>query len=138
MNDCLFCKIIAKEIPSTAVYEDVDVYAFLDVGPVNPGHVLVVPKAHSSGLLDTDPQMLKTWTIVVQNIARAVKLGLGVSGFNLQQNEGVVAGQTIMHLHAHIIPRYEHDGLKLWSSKRYASPEEAQTIAEKIKNKLIT
>jgi histidine triad (HIT) family protein len=132
MSDCLFCKILAKEIPSVPIYEDADVYAFLDISPVQPGHTLVVPKKHSTGLLDADQETVKTVMAATQKIAQALKQGLGIEGLNIMQNEGAVAGQVIPHLHIHIIPRQVDDGLKLWVGKP-ASIEERTAIAEKIK-----
>ena len=137
MSDCLFCKIIAREIPSTPVYEDEAVYAFLDIHPVNPGHTLVVPKKHCTGFLDCDPSTLQKWIIATKKIAQAMKNGLGLEGLNLLQNEGEVAGQAIFHLHIHIIPRFAQDGLNPWRSKPYPSSAEAQAVAEKIKNSLV-
>jgi histidine triad (HIT) family protein len=136
MNDCLFCKIVVKEIPSTPVYEDEDVYAFLDIKPVNPGHTLVVPKKHCAGFLDCDPSVLPKWIIATQKIAYAMKQGLGLEGLNLEQNEGRIAGQLIEHLHIHIIPRQGDDGLRHWPGKAYASPEEPEAIAKKIRSSL--
>ncbi len=133
MNNCLFCKIIAKEIPSTPVYEDDHVYAFLDIHPVHPGHVLVVPTQHTSGFLEADPSLLDAWIRGAQKIARAVKIGTGADGINLLQNEGAVAGQVIPHLHLHIIPRFANDGLRHWPSQEYASEEEKKALAEKIR-----
>ncbi len=132
MTDCLFCKIIAKKIPSVPVYEDDFVYAFLDIHPINLGHTLVVPKKHCQGFLDCDSETAQHWIIATQKIARAIKEGLQVEGFNLEQNEGSVAGQVIPHLHIHIIPRYADDGLKHWPGKTYDSDEQAREIAKSI------
>lgn len=133
MTDCLFCKIISKEIPSTPVYEDDDVYAFLDIKPVNQGHVLVVPKKHCSGFLDCGADMLPKWIVATQKIAKAMKQGLGLEGLNLEQNEGAIAGQVIPHLHIHIVPRQPDDGLKHWPGHPYASSGEAEAVADKIR-----
>ena len=133
MNDCLFCKIAAKEIPSTPVYEDDDVYAFLDIKPVNPGHVLVVPKKHFAGFLDAEPATISLWMQATQKIAHAMKAGLGLDGFNLEENDGAVAGQVIPHLHIHIVPRRADDGLRHWPGQAYASAEDAYAVAEKIR-----
>ena len=133
MYDCLFCRIIAQEIPSTSIYEDEHTYAFLDLHPVHPGHVLVVPKKHASGFLEADPSALEHWIRAAQIVARAVKEGLQAGGINLIQNEGAAAGQVIAHLHLHIIPRYTEDGLRPWPSQAYASDEDRQAVAEKIK-----
>jgi histidine triad (HIT) family protein len=126
MNDCLFCKIIRREIPSTVVYEDAETFAFLDIHPVNPGHTLVIPKVHAAGLLEATPEVAAALMVAVQKIARAVKVGMGVDGFNLEQNDGVVAGQAIPHLHVHIIPRRSDDGLKHWPGNVYAEGEAAR------------
>ena len=133
MSDCLFCKIIAKQIPSTPVYEDEFTYAFLDIKPVNPGHALVVPKKHYSSLLNADAATLERLIVSVQKVAAAIKRGLNVEGFNLEQNDGRVAGQLVDHVHLHVIPRRPDDGLRHWPGTPYASPEEAQAVAEKIK-----
>lgn len=136
MIDCLFCKIIAKEIPSTPVYEDDDIYAFLDIRPVNAGHTLVVPKIHCNGLLDCDPAVLPKWILTTQKIALAMQRGLKLEGFNLEENDGRVAGQLIQHLHMHIVPRRADDGLKHWPGKAYATTEEAETVAKTIRSVL--
>lgn len=136
MNDCIFCKIIAKDIPSTAVYEDADVYAFLDISPVHPGHTLVVPKTHGATLLDVSGDVLAKTIQAVQRIAQAMQRGLGMEGFNVTQNNGTVAGQSVHHLHMHIIPRYSDDGLKAWPHEAYVSQAEAQDWAQKIRAQL--
>ncbi len=133
MSDCLFCKIVEKEIPSVAVYEDEEIYAFLDIHPINRGHTLVVPKKHCSGFLDCDGSVLPSWILVTQKIAQAMKNGLGADGLNLMQNEGSAAGQAIPHLHIHIVPRFAGDGLRHWPGKSYASDEEKFKMAEGIR-----
>ena len=131
MNDCIFCKIIAGEIPSTAVYEDDNVFAFLDITPVNPGHTLVVPKKHSTNVLDTDDETLASLFPAVKQVAHAVKKGMEAEGINIHINNGSAAGQVVPHLHLHIIPRYADDGLHLWkgSEKKY-SEDAARKIKE--------
>ncbi|MFH1620672.1 MAG: HIT family protein [Patescibacteria group bacterium] len=135
MIDCLFCKIIEKTIPSVGVYEDEDVYAFLDIKPVNPGHVLVVPKMHSEGFHDANPEVLKKWIVATQKISKAIMVALGTEGFNLELNNGAIAGQLIPHLHIHIIPRRLDDGLKHWPGVAYESGKDIE-IAEAIKKEL--
>jgi len=135
MDECLFCKIIAKEIPSEAVYEDDKVVAFLDIKPVNPGHVLVVPKTHRSGLEDASPEALQEVIVVTQRIARAlINSGLCES-FNLVENNGKIAGQVIPHLHFHVIPRRSDDGLRHWPGQEMR-PEQAHEIAQQIARSL--
>lgn len=119
MDDCLFCKIINKDVPSFIVYEDDDVIAFLDISPVNPGHTLVLPKAHSYSFEDAEPITIQKLALAVQVIAKAVVKATGVTGYNLEVNNGAVAGQIIPHLHVHIVPRHETDGLKHWPGTPY-------------------
>jgi histidine triad (HIT) family protein len=133
--NCLFCKIISGEIPAFRVYEDDAVIAFLDIKPVNPGHTLIVPKAHSEGFHDASEETLKQVAIVTQKVAKALVATLGVPAFNIMQNNGAVAGQVIPHLHLHVIPRHSDDGVKLWPGTPYAEGEIA-AIQEKIKSAL--
>lgn len=132
MQDCLFCKIIAGEIPSTKIYEDEKTFAFLDIKPVNPGHTLVVPKQHSTQLLDASDETVRELMSATRKIAQAVVSALGLEGFNIEVNCGAVAGQIVSHLHLHIIPRNAEDGLKHWPGTPY--PEgAADLMAEKIR-----
>ncbi len=135
MSDCLFCKIIEKSIPSTDVYEDENIYAFLDIKPVNPGHTLVVPKKHSEGLHDADPEVLKNLIVVAQKIAKAIIGALQTNGFNLELNNGAMAGQVIPHLHLHIVPRRPNDGLKHWPGTSYEIGQDVE-IGKAIKKAL--
>ena len=105
-NNCIFCAIAAGEIPSFKIYEDELVLAYLDINPFSKGHTLVIPKAHSSGLLDTSDEMLAAVIARVKKVAAHLKEKLGCEGFNILQNNGAAAGQTVMHLHFHIVPRY--------------------------------
>ena len=135
MEDCIFCKIINREIPCSKVYENDKVMAFLDIAPVNKGHTLVVPKEHHKDLLDTPDNLLAETIKVIKKVAKAVMRATGAEGFNLGVNNGKAAGQVVMHLHFHIMPRFEDDGLKLWSGKKYEGKEEEET-AEKIRSLL--
>ena len=108
-NDCIFCAIAAGEIPSFKVYEDETVLAYLDINPFAKGHTLVIPKAHSKGLLDTDEATLAAVIARVKKVAAQVKEKLGCDGFNIVQNNGEAAGQTVRHLHFHIVPRWNGD-----------------------------
>ena len=131
MNECIFCKIISSDIPSTQVYEDNEVLAFLDITPVNPGHTLVVPKKHSTNVLDADNETLAILFPVVKRVANAVRKGMGAEGINIHINNGSAAGQVVPHLHIHVIPRYANDGLHLWKGdeKKY-SEDAAQQIKD--------
>ncbi len=134
-NDCLFCKIINKEIPAAIVYENDEVVAFLDIKPVSPGHALVVPKKHSIDMLDTDDLMLGELAAAAKKIGQAQMATLGYEGFNIGVNNGAAAHQIIMHAHWHVIPRRSNDGLIHWPHKDYMQGE-MEDIAEKIINSL--
>lgn len=105
-NDCIFCAIAAGEIPSFKVYEDDLVVAYLDINPFTKGHTLVIPKAHSQGLLDTPDETLAAIIARVKKVAAHLKAALPCDGFNILQNNGEAAGQTVRHVHFHIVPRY--------------------------------
>ncbi|MFW5734760.1 MAG: HIT family protein, partial [Oceanidesulfovibrio sp.] len=104
--ECIFCKIVAGEIPSQKVLETDQIFAFLDIAPVNPGHVLVIPKAHYATLLDMDSALAEPIHEAVQRLAAAAMQATGAQGFNLQVNTHHAAGQLVPHVHYHIIPRH--------------------------------
>ena len=108
-NDCIFCAIAAGEIPCFKVYEDELVLAYLDINPFAKGHTLVIPKAHSTGLLDTDDATLGALIARVRKVAAHITKKLGCDGFNIVQNNGEAAGQTVHHIHFHIVPRWNGD-----------------------------
>ncbi|MFB9979410.1 HIT family protein [Mesorhizobium kowhaii] len=110
-TDNIFAKILRGEIPSHRVYEDEAVVAFMDVMPQGPGHTLVVPKAPSRNLLDADPSTFGPLLTVVQKVARAAKQGFGADGVTIMQFNEPASGQTVYHLHVHVIPRF--DGIPL-------------------------
>jgi histidine triad (HIT) family protein len=133
--DCIFCKIIAGEIPADKIYEDDKVLAFMDVRPVSRGHALVVPKVHSVDIVETDDDVLADVMKQAKRIAVAVQHALKAGGFTLSTNRGEAAGQTVFHLHIHIIPRYEKDGLKPWTHQEI-EPKTRAELAEQIKKHL--
>ena len=135
MEDCIFCKIIKGEIPCTKVYEDDNVLAFLDIGPVNKGHTLVIPKEHHETLLDMPDELLAEVAKATKNVSKAVKEAMEINGFNVLQSNYKVSGQLVPHYHIHIIPRLETDGLKHWPQGKYEEGE-AEQVAEKIKKAL--
>lgn len=111
MNDCIFCRIASGEIPSRKVYEDDLVVAFLDISPVSPGHVLVVPKEHFNPLWNVPDEVLARLLSVAKRIAKAqMDSALAPDGVNLFQTNGPAAGQTVFHVHFHVIPRKDGDG----------------------------
>ncbi len=107
MNDCLFCKIIKGEIPSFKVFEDEHAYAFLDINPVSIGHTLVVPKMHADQIFRLPPEELAGVMPAVQRVATLLKKRLNCEGLVLSQLNGEEAGQTVFHVHFHLIPRYK-------------------------------
>ena len=111
---CIFCKIINKEIPSSIIYEDANVLAILDLAQTTLGHTLVMPKKHYANILEIPDDELAHLMSVVKMLAKRISDKLGAKGFNLLVNTNEVAGQTVMHLHVHIIPRYdENDTIKI-------------------------
>jgi histidine triad (HIT) family protein len=133
MNDtnCLFCKIVAGELPCEKVYEDEKTLAFLDIKPVNPGHTLVVPKEHYANVFDAPED---AWCKVMQTartIAHAISQGLPVGDVNIITNNGRHSGQVVFHSHVHVIPRHENDGHGTWLGTPYEEGQ-AKMIAEKI------
>jgi len=113
--DCIFCKIVAGEIPSHRVYEDDSVIAFLDINPATRGHALVVPRRHSVDIFDTIPEDLEAAARATQLVARKLQRIVKADGFNILQNNGPAAGQAVAHYHVHVIPRREGDGaLQAW------------------------
>lgn len=133
-KDCIFCQIVAGEIPNFTVYEDDNALAFLDINPVNKGHTLVMPKKHYLNLEEVPEDELCELIKVVKKIGKAVKDGLA-DGYNVNVNNDPAAGQIIPHLHFHIIPRQESDGLKLWVGGKYET-DEAEKIVNQIKEGL--
>lgn len=131
--DCIFCKIITQKIPAEIVYEDEYSIAFLDIKPVNPGHTLVLPKAHFRNLLDIPADDLCKVMPAIQKVAGAVIKAIKAEGVNVSTNNEPAAGQLVFHLHFHIIPRFSNDGLIHWGHRGYKD-EEMKEVAEKIRD----
>lgn len=130
-NDCIFCAIAAGEIPSFKVYEDDLVLAYLDINPFSEGHTLVIPKAHTAGLLDTDDATLAAIIARVKKVAAHLKATLACDGFNILQNNGEAAGQTVRHLHFHIVPR--RNGDRLVFENKAGDMEALKALADRIR-----
>ncbi|MBR2355492.1 MAG: HIT family protein [Kiritimatiellae bacterium] len=111
-NDCVFCAIAAGEIPCFKVFEDDFALAYLDINPFSEGHTLVIPKAHTTGLLDTPEETLAALLARVKKVAAHLKTALGCDGFHILQNNGAAAGQTVGHIHFHIVPRRNGDPIE--------------------------
>lgn len=135
-DDCIFCKIAAGDISSATVYEDDDFRAILDLGPAAKGHTLVIPKSHSDNLLSVEPDTAAKALKVISKTANAIKEALGCDGINVVQNNGEAAGQTVMHLHFHIIPRYKNDSVNIGWQPMKPSNEELAATADLIKEKM--
>ena len=118
MADCVFCRIAAKEIPASVVHEDEHTLAFMDLGQVNPGHVLVAAKAHAENIYGLDDGQAGAVFRSVARVARAIRIAFSPQGLSVYQANGKAAGQTIFHFHVHLVPRYENDGMNLaWPVK---------------------
>ena len=136
-DDCIFCRILAGAIPSTRVHEDEQTIAFMDIGPIVRGHVLVIPRAHSENLLDTAPEVLAHMMRTARRIAQAQVEGLGADGINLTLAHGAVAGQEVPHIHLHVIPRFRDDGHRWnWNAKRYENNDQMAEVAQRIRSAL--
>lgn len=132
-KDCIFCKIIKKEIPASVIYGDKNVISFLDIMPANKGHCLVIPKKHYETLLDISNEDLIELIKIVKKIAKALSLSIGNGAYNIVMNNGKEAGQLVQHAHIHLIPRFKGDRLRLsWSHKKYKD-KEIDEYKEKIK-----
>ena len=130
---CIFCQIVSGEIPAKKVYENERVLAFLDVRPVNPGHTLVILKQHYRNLEEIPVLELQDLIVVVKKIGERLKARLNLEGYNVILNNGATAGQTVPHLHFHLIPRHRDDGYPAWSHVDYESGE-AEKMLEILKN----
>jgi histidine triad (HIT) family protein len=121
--DCIFCNIVKKESPSEIIYEDDDIIAFLDINPINYGHLLVMTKEHFDNFLIVPKELLSKLTMRTQFLAGIVKRSTRADGFNILSNNGTSAGQRIFHFHFHIIPRFENDFNFNLSTKTYTDTE---------------
>ena len=132
MENCIFCKIAAGEIPSNTIYEDDSFRVILDLGPATKGHALVLPKNHYADLFEIPEDVLADAAKVAKKVAGTMKEKLSCDGLNLIQNNGETAGQTVMHFHLHIIPRYANDGQHILWKPTSPSPEELAAIKDTI------
>jgi histidine triad (HIT) family protein len=131
--DCLFCKIVAGEVPATVVGEDERTVSFMDINPATRGHALVVPREHSVDLLEIGQEDLAAVAAAAKRLAARAKEALGADGVNLLNSCGSVAWQTVFHFHVHVIPRYEDDPLQLPWLPEPADPAELARTAEQIR-----
>ena len=132
-GDCIFCKIVAGELPATIIHQDERTLAFMDVSPATRGHALVVPRRHVRDLLEADREDLDAVLAVAQELARRATERLGAAGVNLLNSCGSAAWQRVFHLHIHVIPRYEDDPLRLPWTPAEGDPEEIAATAQALR-----
>jgi histidine triad (HIT) family protein len=131
MQDCLFCRIIAGELPSTRVYEDALTIAIMDIFPATAGHVLVIPRAHATDIHDISEFDLAACAVTAKRLAAIAVENLSANGVTIMQSNGAAAWQTVFHYHVHVIPRYDGDPLVLpWTPGPQADPEDLRSISE--------
>ena len=135
-ENCVFCKIIAGTIPSATVYEDENFKAILDISPAAKGHIIILSKTHRENLLELDDQTASEAILVAKRLAKAMLEELNCDGINMLQNNGEAAGQSVLHYHIHLIPRFKGDTVKMtWTPGQYEGGEVAfvaQAIASRI------
>ncbi len=137
MENCIFCKIIAGTIPSVKIYEDELVYAFLDIAPINPGHVLVIPKEHHESAATIPEATAGRMFRIGSRIGIALKRELDYDAYNLHLADGAAAGQVVMHAHLHVVPRGVEDNFHWnWRQLPYADDDARATAAEKLVRRL--
>jgi histidine triad (HIT) family protein len=132
-EDCIFCKVLAGEIPSEKVYEDEYAVAVMDINPWTRGHAVVIPRKHAANLFEIEEDELEHVIVAAKRLATNVRDTLGCDGVNLLQSNGRAAWQTIFHLHFHVIPRYDDDPLELPTRPKQAKPEELAEVAQEIR-----
>ncbi|MCX7140634.1 MAG: HIT family protein [Proteobacteria bacterium] len=133
MGDCIFCRIIEGTIPSTRVHEDELTLAFMDIGQVNPGHVLVTTRTHVENIFGLDNRLAAAVFQTTTRMARAIESVYSPDGVSLYQANGVAAGQTVFHFHLHLVPRYDGDGMQLTWPAKNPPREQLETEAARIR-----
>jgi len=136
MTSCVFCRIVAKEIPATVVHEDEHTLAFMDIGQVNPGHVLVALKKHAENIYALEDAQAAAVFRAAARVGRAIRGAFEPQGLSVYQANGAAAGQTVLHLHVHLVPRYEGDGMALTWPVKNPPREKLVEYAERIRAKL--
>src|SRR5918993_413038 len=132
-DDCIFCKIVAGELPAELVAEDEHTVSFMDINPWTRGHALVIPRNHSRNLYEIDDDDLARTSVAARRLALRMKERLGCDGVNLLNSCEPAAWQTVFHLHVHVIPRYEEDPLRLPGAPQQAGEDEIAAVAEELR-----
>lgn len=133
MENCIFCKIASGEIPATTLYEDQDFRVILDLGPASKGHALILPKEHYANIYEIPEELAGKAMILAKKMANVLTRALKCDGFNIVQNNGEPAGQTVFHFHMHLIPRYEGDQVGLTWNPGSLTEEDKEEILSKVK-----
>jgi histidine triad (HIT) family protein len=132
-DDCIFCKIVAGELPSQLVDEDERTIAFMDINPATRGHALVIPRRHWTDLMEIDAEDLQATIVATQRLAKRIHDRLSPDGINLLNSCGPAAWQTVFHFHIHVIPRYAGDPLRLPWTPGAGDPDEIASTAEQLR-----
>lgn len=132
-DDCIFCKLANGQIPTNTVYEDEDFRAILDMGPATKGHTLIIPKEHADNLYELPDDTVGKAMKLAKKLGERMVERLEADGLNIVQNNGETAGQTVMHFHIHVIPRYKDDGQKIGWKPGSPSKEELESLCNKLK-----
>lgn len=129
-DDCIFCKLANGEIPTNSIYEDDDFNVILDAAPATKGHALILPKEHADNLYELPDETAAKVLVIAKKLASHMTEKLGCDGFNVVQNNGTIAGQTVFHFHMHLIPRYKEDGQTIAWKPREVDAEEQKKIKD--------
>jgi histidine triad (HIT) family protein len=135
-SNCIFCKIVAKQIPATVVHEDAATLAFMDIGQVNPGHVLVAAKAHAENIYALDDEQAGALFRAAAKVSRAIRAAFSPEGLSVYQANGKAAGQTVFHVHIHLVPRHEGDGMALSWPVKNPPREKLEEYAAAIRSRI--
>jgi histidine triad (HIT) family protein len=135
-GNCVFCRIVTKQIPATVVHEDEQTLAFMDLGQVNPGHVLVALKAHAENIYALDEAQAAAVFATAARVARAIRGAFAPQGLSVYQANGAAAGQTVFHLHVHLVPRYDADGMAFTWPAKNPPREKLEDYAARIRGAL--
>ena len=136
MTECVFCRIVAGQIAASVVHEEEHALAFMDLGQVNPGHVLVAAKAHVENLFGLQAAQAAALSAVTVRVARAIRAAFAPQGLSVYQANGKAAGQTVFHYHVHLVPRYENDGMALTWPVKNPPREKLEDYAAKLRSML--
>ena len=136
MDNCIFCKIANGEIPAATLYEDENFRVILDLGPASKGHALILPKSHAANIYELSDEMAAKAMVLAKKMATAMTEALKCDGFNIVQNNGEAAGQTVFHFHMHLIPRYKGDNVGITWTPGELSDKDKEEILSKVKEQL--